>query len=57
MNSFFKIFYLFIYLFLAALGPRCYAPALSSCGEQGLLFVVVRGLLTAVASPAAERGL
>ena len=31
--------------------------ALSSCGERGLLFVAVRGLLTAVASPVAEHGL
>ena len=31
--------------------------AFSSCGEQGLLFVVVRGLLTEVASLVAEHGL
>ena len=31
--------------------------ALSSCGERGLLFVAVRGLLIALASLAAERGL
>ena len=41
--------YLSIYLFLAALGLRCHARAFSSCGEQGLLFVVVHGLLIAVA--------
>ena len=41
---------LFIYLFLAALGLRCCARAFSSCGERGLLFVAVRGLLVAVAS-------
>ena len=41
---------LFIYLFLAALGLRCYARVSSSCGEWGLLFVAVRGLLTVVAS-------
>ena len=29
----------------------------SSCGEQGLLFVAVRGLLTVVASLVAEHGL
>ena len=29
----------------------------SSCGERGLLFVVVHGLLTAVASLVAEHGL
>ena len=48
---------LFIYLFLAALGLRCCARAFSSCGEQGLLFVAVHGLLTAVASLVAEHGL
>ena len=30
-----------MYLFLAALGLCCYAWAFSSCGERGLLFVVV----------------
>ena len=53
---FLKYMYLFI-LFLAALGLCCCARAFSSCGEQGLLFVAVRGLLTAVASLAAEHGL
>ena len=48
---------LFIYLFLAALGLRCCAWAFSSCGEQGLLYDVVLGLLTAVASLVAEHGL
>ena len=47
----------FIYLFLAALGLRCCARASSSCGEQGLLFIAVRGLLIAVASLVAEHGL
>ena len=47
----------FIYLFLAALGLCYRARALSSCGEQGLLFVAVRGLLVAVASLVAEHGL
>ena len=42
---------------MAALGLRCCARAFSSCGEQGLLFVAVRGLLTAVASLVAEHGL
>ena len=42
------LFYLF--LFLAALGLRFCAWAFSSCGEQGLLFFVVCGLLIAVAS-------
>ena len=38
-----------IYLFLAALGLRCCARAFSSCGERGLLFVAVSGLLIVVA--------
>ena len=42
-----------MYLFLAALGLRCYAQAFSSCGKRGLLFVAVRGLLIAVVSLAA----
>ena len=42
---------------MAALGLRCYARAFSSCGERGLLFVVVRGLLIAVASLVVEQGL
>ena len=44
-------------LFLAALGLRCRMQAFSSCGERGLLFVAVRGLLIAVASLVAEHGL
>ena len=50
-------FIYFIYLFLAALGLRCCARAFSSCSKRGLLFVVVRGLLIAVASLVAEHGL
>ena len=38
------------------LGLRCCLRAFSSCGKQGLLFVVVHGPITAVASPAAEHG-
>ena len=40
----------FIYLFLAALGLRCCTWAFCSCGERGLLFIVVCELLIAVAS-------
>ena len=54
---FFFLIFKFIYLFLAALGLRCCARAFSSCGERGLLFVAVRGLLIAVASLVAEHGL
>ena len=50
-------FIYFIYLFLATLGLRCCARAFSSCGEQGLLFIAVRGLLVALASLVAEHGL
>ena len=54
---FLKFIYLFIHLFLAALGLRCCARAFSSCGKRGLLFVAVRRLLIAVASLVAEHGL
>ena len=57
LNDLFVLIYLFIYLFMAALGLRCCARAFSSCREQGLLFVVVRRLLIAVASLVAEHGL
>ena len=42
---------------MAALGLRCCTWAFSSCGEQGLLFVVAHGLHIAVASLVAEHGL
>ena len=54
--TFLKI-YLFMYLFLAALGLHCCARAFSSGGERRLLFVEVCRLLTAVAFPVAEHGL
>ena len=49
--------FVFIYLFLATLGLHCCVQAFSSCGEQGLLFVVVHGLLIVVSSVVAEHGL
>ena len=49
-NKFIYLFWL-RWVFVAALG------LFSSCGERGLLFVVVRGLLTEVASLVAEQGL
>ena len=55
--SFFKLVNSLIYLLLAELDLRCCTRASSSCGEWELLFVVVRGLLTAVASLAVEHGL
>ena len=42
---------------MAELGLRCCVRAFSSCNEQGLLFIVVHGLLIAVASLVAEHGL
>ena len=47
----------FFFFFLAVLGLHCCAWAFSSCGERGLLFIVVRGLLIAVASLVAEHRL
>ena len=42
---------------MAALGLRRGVWAFSSCGERGLLFVAVHGLLIAVASLVAKHGL
>ena len=48
---FIYLFIYFIIIFLmAALGFRCCEQPFSNCGERGLLFVVVSGLLKAVAS-------
>ena len=55
-KSFIFYLFIFIYLFLVALGLRCCAWAFCSCGEWGLLFVVVCGLLV-VASLVVEYGL
>ena len=49
--------YVFIYLFMAVLGLCCCTRAFSSCGERGLLFVAVHGLLIAVASLVEEHRL
>ena len=58
-NSFFLNNFIYFYLFiiLAVLCLRCCTRAFSSCGEQGLLFIAVRGLLIAVAFLVAEHGL
>ena len=48
---------LFIYLFGSLLGLRCCVQAFSSCGEQGIVFVVVSRLLIAVSFLAMELGL
>ena len=42
---------------MAALGLHCCAQAFSSCGERGLLFIAVHGLLISVASLVAEHRL
>ena len=47
----------FFFFFLTALGLRCCMRTFSNCGEWGLLFVAVRGLLVVVASLVAEHGL
>ena len=54
---FLKNKFIYLLLFLAVLGLRCCARAFSSCGERGLLFVVVHRLLVAVASLVAEHRL
>ena len=51
------LFVVVVFNLLAVLGLRCCTRAFSSCREQGLLFVVVRGLLIAVASFVAEHRL
>ena len=50
-------YYLFIYLFLAVLGLRFCARALSSCSKRGPLFIAVHGPLTVAASLVAEHRL
>ena len=58
LKQFFFFLNKFIYLFiLAVFGLHCCTWVFSSCGELGLLFVAVHGLLIAVASLAAEHGL
>ena len=51
------IFLAVFFFFLAALGLHCCAWAFSSCGERGLLFFAVCGLLIAVDSLVVEHGL
>ena len=54
---FFLFISLFIYLFIWLHWVFVAAWAFSGCGECGLLFVAVRGLLIAAASLVAEHGL
>ena len=56
-NWFFGFFFNFIYLFMAALGLRLRARALSSRGKRGPLLIAVHGPLTIAASPVAEHRL
>ena len=53
-TTFFFIIIIYLFIFLAALDLCCSARAFSSCGERGLLFVTVCGLLIAVSSFVAE---
>ena len=53
---FFKLIYSFIYFWLYWVFVAA-CELFSSCGEQGLLFVAVHGLLIVVASLVAEHGL
>ena len=49
---------LFIYLFIfGCVGSSLLRAAFSSCGERGLLFIAVHGLLIAVASLVVEHEL
>ena len=51
------LLFLNMYLFLVALGLCCCTWAFSNCDEQGLLLVVVHGLLIVVASVVSEHRL
>ena len=50
-------FFFFIFLFMAVLGLRFCTRAFSNCGEQGPLFIAVRGPLIVAASLLAEHRL
>ena len=51
-------FFSFVYLFIfGCVGSLLLHVGFLSCGERGLLFVAMRGLLIAVASPVVEHGL
>ena len=54
---FFFLTFGFIYLFMAVLGLRFCARALSCCGKWGPLLIAVRGLLTIAASLVEEHRL
>ena len=48
---------IFVFISISELGLCCCTRAFSSCGERGLLFVAVRGLLISVVSLVVEHGL
>ena len=50
-------FIYFIYFTFGCIGSSLLRAGFLSCGERGLLFVAVRGLLIAVASLVVEHGL
>ena len=54
LSLFYSSKFVCLFYFLAVVGLHCFAWALPSCGEQGLLFVVPLRLLTAMASLVAE---
>ena len=51
-----KLFYFILFYFFGCVGSSL-LWAFSSCGEQGLLFIAVHGLLIEVTSLVAEHGL
>ena len=58
MLSFILFYYYFFKFIFGCVGSLLLRTGfLSSCGERGLLFVAVRGLLTALASLVVEHGL
>ena len=56
LHMIYFFFGIFVSFFLAVLGLRCCVQAFSSCGERGLLFVAVYGLLLVVASFVVDLG-
>ena len=56
-HAIFFLIFIYLFIFMAVLGLRFCARALSSCGKWGPLFIAVRGPLTIVASLVAEHRL
>ena len=54
---FLEVFYYYYYFVFWLRCLCCCTWTFSSCGERGLLFIAVRGFLTAVASLVVEHGL